>query len=555
MTILADGQRGATFQTITPDNIRNAVLSGMDVIVVDVSEGPKYAAGHISVAVPIASSELELRLPSVAPRLSAPVVVVSSEDDEFSMEAASRIADLGYTDVRYLPGGNTAWTEAGNILITGEHALSKALGEFVERRYHTPRISVEELRAKIDSGQDIAILDTRPREEFQNISIPGGVDAPGVELLYRIYDRVQQPTTQVVVNCAGRTRAIIGAQALINAEFPNPVVSLENGTTAWLLAGFEPSEGSADELAPPSPEGIAAAAAAASQIARRFGVPTIDREQLGLLREDAADRTLYIFDVRTEAEYLGSHLPGARWAAGGQLVQTTDQFIGSRNATIVLVDNADGVRARVTASWLIQLGLPHVFVYLPDEHDPAEPGAASARPTHDRSGLDLVSPLDLRADIETGRAAVVDLEPPAPYYRERPFIPGSFVGRRSTLRRHHGRLTGLGNDIVLTSGDGTLAELAALDGPLAGRLRLRVLDGGTTSWRAAGLATETGPGQQPLDPGEAIQPPPDLDQRRSNLADYVAWGDDIVSELRRDGLVSFTEPPDSPSPTAHREQQ
>jgi hypothetical protein len=31
------------------------------------------------------------------------------------------------------------------------------------------------------------------------------------------------------VNCAGRTRSIIGTQSLINAGVPNPVTALRNG--------------------------------------------------------------------------------------------------------------------------------------------------------------------------------------------------------------------------------------------------------------------------------------------------------------------------------------
>ena len=42
----------------------------------------------------------------------------------------------------------------------------------------------------------------------------------------------------MVVNCAGRTRSIIGAQSLINAGVPNKVVALRNGTMGWSLAGF-----------------------------------------------------------------------------------------------------------------------------------------------------------------------------------------------------------------------------------------------------------------------------------------------------------------------------
>jgi rhodanese-related sulfurtransferase len=103
------------------------------------------------------------------------------------------------------------------------------------------------------SGADVVVLDTRPLEEFNHISIPGGIAAPGAELLYRVFDAVPSPITRVVVNCAGRTRAIIGAQAMLNAGVPNPVVSLENGTAAWLLTGLEPTRGAKTQATHPPP--------------------------------------------------------------------------------------------------------------------------------------------------------------------------------------------------------------------------------------------------------------------------------------------------------------
>src|SRR2546430_1919154 len=55
------------------------------------------------------------------------------------------------------------------------------------------------------------------------------------------------------------------------------------------------------------------------------------------------------------------HVPGAVSAPGGQLVQATDQYVGTFNARIVLVDDLD-VRAVMTASWLVQMGWNDVFV-------------------------------------------------------------------------------------------------------------------------------------------------------------------------------------------------
>ena len=48
-------------------------------------------------------------------------------------------------------------------------------------------------------------------------------------------------------------------------------------------------------------------------------------------------------------------LPGAQNTPGGQFVQATDQYVGVRNARIVVYDS-DGVRAITVATWLKQMG-------------------------------------------------------------------------------------------------------------------------------------------------------------------------------------------------------
>ena len=95
---------------------------------------------------------------------------------------------------------------------------------------------------------------------------------PGAELVLRIRDIAPSPETMVVVNCAGRTRSIIGAQSLINAGVPNKVVALRNGTMGWNLAGLTCDSGKARRAPEVSGDGLVWARSAAERVARRFGV-------------------------------------------------------------------------------------------------------------------------------------------------------------------------------------------------------------------------------------------------------------------------------------------
>ena len=136
----------------------------------------------------------------------------------------------------------------------------------------------------------MVVLDSRPFDEFQRVSIPTATNVPGAELVLRIRDIAPSPDTLVVVNCAGRTRSIIGAQSLINAGLPNKVVALRNGTMGWSLAGLTPRQRQDQALAPtlhrrawPGPRRRPSASR------KRFGVMRIDARGAGELprRRDA----------------------------------------------------------------------------------------------------------------------------------------------------------------------------------------------------------------------------------------------------------------------------
>ena len=142
----------------------------------------------------------------------------------------------------------------------------------------------------------MVILDSRPMPEFNNMSIPGGVDCPGAELVYRVKDFAPNPNTLVVVNCAGRTRSIIGAQSLINAGLPNKVMALKNGTMGWHLAGLTVARGETRSFGPQGPEAAKFAQSAASTIAERMGIKKID--MAGLEALEAKGGPLYKLDVR-----------------------------------------------------------------------------------------------------------------------------------------------------------------------------------------------------------------------------------------------------------------
>ncbi|MGH8733103.1 MAG: rhodanese-like domain-containing protein, partial [Burkholderiales bacterium] len=348
----------ARMQRVDPRTLKAMLADAAELALVDLREELIFSQSHLLFARSVPLSRLELRFARLVPRRATRIVLIDDADG-LAQRAADVLARAGYSNLAYLDGGVAAWATAGFELFSGVHVPSKAFGEFIEHHYGTPRIAPGELK-RLQQLKKVLVVDSRPFEEYHRMNIPGGIDVPGAELVYRIHDLAPSPDTLVVVNCAGRTRSIIGCQSLRNAGIPNPVVALKDGTMGWELAGFTVERG-AERVAPaPSEEGREKALAAAERVAKRFSVGFCSSQDLSAFRRDSG-RTLYILDVRTREEFERSHVTGSRHAPGGQLVQASDEYVGVRNARVVLVD-PDLVRAIMTASWLNQMGWNDVYV-------------------------------------------------------------------------------------------------------------------------------------------------------------------------------------------------
>lgn len=536
--VRAEHPPGATaVARITPVALRQLLSGPGEIAVIDVrEEGVRSGSGHILQSVPLPLSQIELRAGALLPRLDAPVVVVDDGEGTLAARAAHWLQAAGYGDVLVLDGGTATWAESGGALYTGANVLSKAFGEFVEHAYGTPHLSARELKARIDRGDDLVVLDGRTLEEFEAFSIPGAHAVPNAELPYRVHGLVGSDETLVVVNCAGRTRSIIGAQALINAGLPNPVVALENGTMAWLFEGYSLAHGA--QRPAPAPQGDARdrARSAVARLTARFGIRALDAAGLARLAAERETRSLYVLDVRTRAEFEAGHLPESRWAEGGQLVQATDRWIGTRNARIVLVDDADGVRAAITASWLIQLGIGEVFVTTLDPQAPGlargpdQPALLGPLPTVPR-----LTPDRLRQLLEQDAVVVLDLDTSLAYGRGH--VPGAHFAVRSRLPQGIADLPP--RPLVLTSADGRLAALAVADLAGAGR-EVWVLDGGTQAWVAAGLPLEGGL-LRPLHATDDVwrSPYQEDGDRHAAFQRYLDWEVDLLRQIEADDTVSF----------------
>ena len=335
---------------ITPSQIRIALLLRDEIALLDLRHEAAFATGHPLFAANMAADRIELEAETRLPRKDVPVVVYDAGEG-FVAQAADRLAALGYSDVRQLDGGLQAWRAAGYELFRDVNSYAKAFGELVETRRHTPSLPADEVARLIASKANIAVLDVRRFDEYATMNIPGSISVPGAELVLRAGRVAPDPETTIIVNCAGRTRSIIGTQSLINAGVANKVLALRNGTIGWTLANQNLEHG-ADRRGGIGP--FEGAKANAREVAYRAGVLHVGPEE-AIALEAQTRRTLYRFDVRSAEEYTAGHIAGFRHYPGGQLVQEIDMAAPVRGARILLTDDRD-VRADMTASWLAQMG-------------------------------------------------------------------------------------------------------------------------------------------------------------------------------------------------------
>lgn len=507
---------------IAPAALKSLLRERRELAILDAREEGEFGRAHLFWAVPCPLSRREIRARALLPRRACPVVCVDGGEGHAAALAAY-LEGIGCTDVAVLEGGTPAWEAAGFALFSGVHVPSKAFGEWVEHHHGTESLDPAELDALVRSGAKHVILDSRPMDEFVRMTIPGAVNVPGGELAWRVAALAPDPDAVVVVNCAGRTRSILGAESLRQAGIPNRVVALRNGTMGWELAGFACERGATRAFPPGTPPGAAAAQGRARRFADRHGVGTVTRDA-ALAMLAAQDRTTYALDVRTAEEYAAGHLPGFRHAPGGQLVQATDQWVAARGARILLADG-EGVRARMAGAWLRQLGGWEVLVVEdalsgPLETGPWRPEVPELRPVPE------VTPAELHALGDSVR--VVDLQRSIDCRAGR--VPGSQWAVRGRVPPGDGRPT------VFVAADDALARLAAAETPEG-----RVLAGGIAAWKAAGLPLV-------LDrhhPEDAdcvdwyLRPYDRNTGQEAAMHDYLRWEVELVHGVAKDGDADF----------------
>ena len=495
--------------------------------VFDVRERGEFNECQIRNATSLPRSQIEFRIADLVPNRKVPIVLCD-DGGERVLLAARTLAGFGYLGVSVLERGVHAWERAGYLTVSGVNVPSKAFGERVHHERHIPDIAPEELKALQDSGSDVVILDVRTPEEYGRFCIPGGVNVPGGDLVLWADALSQKPATTVIINCAGRTRSIIGAAALRRLGLTN-VRALRNGTMGWVLAGLELESKPKRETPAPTGESRERARLLALRLADEEEIPWLSAREVVDLNPIPDHGVRYLIDVRSESEYESGHISGSLNIPGGQAVQRADDFVAVKNGKIIFI-SGESTRAVMAAYWYRQMGFRNVSVLQGGLHAWAEsglsllPGVPSAEPLGfeaARKAAKRITPTELDRRLKDSSLLVLDMATSMDF--EAAHIPGArWISRGWIDIKLPEQFPDRSQPVITTCPNGRNSVLAAAALAEIGYTEVSVLDGGMRAWTAAGYRTEKGLDSRLVEPNDVVLSP-SVRGNKEAMKRYLEW--------------------------------
>jgi len=520
---------------VSSKEIAELINSNSLFAVLDVRERGEYNRCQIRGTTSLPRSQIEFRISQLVPNAGIPIIIYDQAEERASL-AAETLTELGYRIVSILRGGMAAWCNEDRPTVSGVNVPSKAFGEKVHHERNIPEISPDELYRLKNEHTPLRMLDVRTPEEYGRFCIPGAMNVPGGDLILWL-DELKESNTPVVVNCAGRTRSIIGTAALRRLGLTN-VRALKNGTMGWVLSGFELEKNPVRRTSQAAKQSRAGAVSRALALAAEEKIAWVSPEELAAAVANKTDRVSYAIDVRSEAEYEAGHIGGSLNVPGGQAVQRADDFVAVRNAQIFFISD-ESARAVMAAYWYRQMGFPNVFVLQGGLRAWSESGAKLTRGAaqHEapsfaaaKRDVTLLQPEQLARKSRKSTTLILDVGSSLDF--DAAHIPGAkWISRGWLEIEIPRRFPDRGQAIVLTCSDGAQSIFGARALRRIGYVDVAVLSGGVRAWKAAGLPAETGLDARLVEANDVVLSP-SIRGSREDMQRYLDWETKLVRNDR-----------------------
>lgn len=199
-------------QPLTPRQVDDLRRQGA--LLVDVRTDRQYDDAHVPGAVCITSlrAGFGTKLAWLATP-GQPLVMIGRDDDD-ARHAITLAAAVGLSAIGgYLAGGMTSWREEGRQV------------------EHVERITVPELKQRVDDDEDLQLLDVREAAEWQTGHIPDATHRPYHDIT-TIPDGLD-PRRPIAAICASGQRAAVAAGLLKRAGATQVLHVVPGGVATW----------------------------------------------------------------------------------------------------------------------------------------------------------------------------------------------------------------------------------------------------------------------------------------------------------------------------------
>jgi rhodanese-related sulfurtransferase len=472
---------------ISPIELNNALLDGLEIALLDVRDKGDFVKGHLWLACNLPITNLELSVRRLVPNPKTRLVLC---DDNSGIAERSHhiLSDMNFDNIQILKGGVNSWADEKLPLIHNDYVAAHVFGYQIEKNYQLPTISAVQLKSRLNSGEDIIVVDARDTEDYKKSSTTVSIGVPVVELPYVIPELANNQNTVVVVHCAGITRAALGAQTLRNAGIKNPIMSLVDGIKGWFLEGYDLCAGM-HAYSSTNFDTSKQVSDIATKFAALYEPSYQTQEELTQWCEAFPERSYYLVDIRSREEYLDKHFPGAMHVPGGELAGMTIDHLATYNARIYLFDNPEFGRAEITANWMIQQGWNDIVIVSNWTISPNLVSGPGKNYFPEIMALELttINVDQLNSGLQEGAFEVIDVSSSAQF--ENYHIPGAHWTSRSAIYESLDLLDSNAK-IVLTSHCGETAKLVGKEIGTNTSKNLLVLEGGNLLWKERGYSTE-----------------------------------------------------------------
>jgi rhodanese-related sulfurtransferase len=97
--------------------------------------------------------------------------------------------------------------------------------------------NVDEVKARMDKGEKLVVIDVREESEFAKDHLPGAIHL-GKGILERdIEERIGDTGTEIILYCGGGFRSALAADNLQKMGYTN-VLSMDGGIRDWRARGY-----------------------------------------------------------------------------------------------------------------------------------------------------------------------------------------------------------------------------------------------------------------------------------------------------------------------------